>query len=413
MDPVKNPFAPGAGNNPPEMAGRERTLEDARIALKRIRAGKHARGQFLLGLRGVGKTVLLNRIEYLASQEKYQTIVLEAPEDQKLVQMLVPRLRALLLRLSRIERSKEMANRSMKVLRAFAGVFKVTIGEMEFGVGSEPGTADSGNLEIDLPELFQTVLEAAKGADEAVALFIDEVQYLSTKDLSALIVAVHRMSQKQLPFILFGAGLPQLAALAGEAKSYAERLFNYPEIGALEEGAAREAIVAPLEKEGVAIEPQALDLMVRQTQGYPYFLQEWGYHTWEVASASPITPNDVTQATNQALRALDQGFFRVRLDRLTPKERSYVRAMAELGPGPHRSGEIAQVLKSEVTAVGPLRNGLIKKGMIYSPKHGDTAFTVPMFDQFLLRSMPDWNPGETVITDDDTEHLPRSRKAKP
>ena len=216
------------------------------------------------------------------------------------------------------------------------------------------------------------------------------MQYLSESDLAALIVSVHKMAQKGLPFILFGAGLPQLAALAGEAKSYAERLFDYPEVGALPDSAAREAIVAPIKREGVEITVDALTDIVTKTNGYPYFLQEWGSQTWNAASTSPITASDVTQATTHTLQALDMGFFRVRLDRLTPREKDYMRAMAELGAGPHRSGEIAQKLGMRVTTAGPLRGGLIRKGMVYSPQHGDTAFTVPMFDEFMRRSIPIW-----------------------
>ena len=193
-------------------------------------------------------------------------------------------------------------------------------------------------------------------------------------------------------FIFFGAGLPQLAQLAGEAKSYAERLFDFPDVGPLSSDAAREAIATPVEREGKEIEESAVRLIIEKTRAYPYFLQEWGSHAWNVATLSPITVLDVEDATGRALTALDRGFFRVRLDRLTPREKDYVRAMAELGPGPHRSGEIAQKLAIEVTAAGPLGGGLTKKGMVYSPQHGDTTFTVPLFDEFLKRAIPSWGP---------------------
>ena len=392
MDPTKNPFAPGAGTQPPELAGREQILTDANVALARVKLGRPARGQLLLGLRGVGKTVLLNRIAELAGAAGYLTVVLEAPENRRLADMLVPPLRAILFKLSRGAAAKEGARRALSVLRAFASAFQVTVGDIEFGVAPETGTADSGSLESDLPELLLAVALAAKQAGTAVALFVDEVQYLSPEDLSALIVSVHKVGQKGLPFILFGAGLPQLAALAGEAKSYAERLFDYPKVGALQTGDAATAIREPIRQQGAQISDEALDILVGQTKGYPYFLQEWGFHAWNVAAASPITAADADRATTAALDHLDEGFFRVRLDRLTPREKSYVRAMAELGPGAHRSGKIAQMLATRVTAVGPLRDGLIKKGMIFSPQHGDTAFTVPMFDEFMRRSMPDWAP---------------------
>lgn len=392
MDPRNNPFAPGAGTQPPELAGRDKVIDDASVTLARVKAGRAAKSQMLLGLRGVGKTVLLNRIAQLAEDEGYYPILLEAPESKRLAEILVPPLRAVLFKMSRIERGKDLAKRGLGVLRAFAKAFKVNVGDVEFTVEAENGTADSGSLESDLPELLHAVALAAKEADTAVALLVDEVQYLSEADLSALIVAVHKVGQKGLPFVVFGAGLPQLAALAGNAKSYAERLFDYPMVGALSAEAAREAISAPLSRDNVAISDDALAHILERTRGYPYFLQEWGAHAWNIAAASPITQHDARRATSQALDALDKGFFRVRLDRLTPREKDYVRAMAELGTGPHRSGEIATLLNMEVTAAGPLRNGLIRKGMIYSPQHGDTAFTVPMFDEFMLRSIPEWAP---------------------
>jgi len=393
MDRTENPFAPGAGTRPPELAGREGIIEDATVALKRIRAGRYSKGQMLLGLRGVGKTVLLNEIARIAEQEGYRVIQVEAPEDRRLAEMLVPPLRSTLYQLSATEKAKAIATKGLRALQAFASAFKVGFGGVELSVAN-PGTTDSGNLESDLPELLALVAEVAQAAESAVVILIDEIQYLSAEDLSALIVSIHRIGQRQLPLILFGAGLPQLAALAGEAKSYSERLFDYPAVGPLGEDAARRAIREPVRQAHAEITPAALDQIVGQTQGYPYFLQEWGSHAWDAASESPINEGDVAQATASALSDLDQSFFRVRLDRLTPREKDYLRAMAELGPGPHRSGDIADLLGVKVTSAGPLRSGLIGKGMIYSPQHGDTAFTVPMFDAFMKRSMPDWTPRE-------------------
>ncbi len=389
MDPRINPFSPGAGTQPPELAGREAILQGASVVLARIKHRRGGRSQMLLGLRGVGKTVLLNRIEDMAEEEGYLVLVIEAPEGRRLVDMLALPLRSMLLRLSRIERSRDIARRGLAVLKAFAGAFKVSVGEIDLTLEAESGTADSGNLEVDLPEMLMAVALAAREAEKGICLVIDEVQYLSEKDLSALIVSMHRIGQKNLPVVLFGAGLPQLAALAGEAKSYAERLFDYPEVGPLPKEAAMNALRAPIQRAGAEITEEALDAIIEKTNGYPYFLQEWGSHAWDVAPQSPITCEDVGKATTEALKRLVSGFFRVRLDRLTPRERDYVRAMAELGPGPHRSGEIAQAMGMGVTAAGPLRNTLIKKGMIFSPQHGDTAFTVPMFDEFMRRAMPD------------------------
>ena len=392
MDPTKNPFAPGAGTQPPELAGREKIIEDARIALARVKAGRPARSQILLGLRGVGKTVLLNRIQKLASDQGFETISLEAPEDDRLVDMLVPPLRSLLVRISRIERARAFASRALAALRAFATAFKVKVGDIEFGVEAAKGTADSGQLDFDLPEVLVAVAETARHAGTPIAILIDEVQYLVREDLSALIVSMHRSDQKGLPLVLFAAGLPQIAGLAGKAKSYAERLFEYSTLSRLDERAARDAIRVPIVKERARIDDAALDDIIKETQGYPYFLQEWGAKAWNVAPTSPITLRDAKRATTQALAQLDQGFFRVRLDRLTPREREYVRAMADLGPGPHRSGDIAKLLGVKVTSAGPLRNNLISKGMIYSQQYGETAFTVPMFDAFMKRTMPDWKP---------------------
>lgn len=406
MDPKTNPFAPGAGTQPPELAGRDKIIADATVALGRVKLGRPAKSQMLLGLRGVGKTVLLNRIATIAEGEGYQPVMLEAPEDRRLVEMLVPPLRQLLFKLSRLDHARDVAKRGLGVLRSFAKVFKVKVGDVEFTVEPETGTADSGSLESDLPEVLLAVSTAAKQAGAAVALFVDEVQYLSAPDLAALIVSVHKMAQKGLPFVLFGAGLPQIAALAGEAKSYSERLFDYPGVGPLADPAAREAVAAPVRREGADITEEALTVIVQKTRGYPYFLQEWGFHAWDVAKASPITGHDARAATTQALDALDKGFFRVRLDRLTPREKDYMRAMAELGAGPHRSGEIAQKLGMDVTTAGPLRDKLIKKGMVYSPQHGDTAFTVPMFDEFMRRSMPGWAPNVPPSTES------RKRKSK-
>lgn len=392
MDPRKNPFAPGAGTQPPELAGRSGIITDAEVAIARAKGGLSSKSELILGLRGVGKTVLLNRIAEIARSEGCLTVELEAPEGHRLAEMLVPPLRASLYRLSGAEKARQVSRRTLGVLRSFAGAFKVKIGDLELGVEPERGTADSGHLEYDLAELLVAIAEAARESGGAFVLLIDEVQYLGAEDLSALIVAVHKLGQRGLPFVLFGAGLPQLAALAGEAKSYAERLFEYPPLGPLTRDAARAAIREPVRRQEVEIEEKALELIVNQTEGYPYFLQEWGYHAWNMAAATPITLSDARVATQEALARLDGGFFRVRFDRLTPKERDYMRSMAQLGPGPHRSGDIAQVLARPVTSVAPLRNGLIAKGMIYSPQHGETAFTVPMFDSFLKRSMPDWNP---------------------
>lgn len=391
MDPTRNPFAPGAGARPPELAGRESIIEAANVAMQRIRRGRQEKSQMLLGLRGVGKTVLLNRLAQLAEDMGSIVVPLEAPEGQRLAAFLAPALKSVLLRLSRVAQARELAQRGLGALRGFASAFKVSIGEIELSISPEP-IADSGNLEIDLPELMGSVGRAAQAANTSVVILLDEVQYLSEEDLRGLIVAMHRIAQRGWPVILFGAGLPQVAALAGEAKSYAERLFDYPEVGPLPPAAARSALLDPIVEEGESISEDALNRILSITEGYPYFLQEWGKHSWNTAGRSPITADDVEMASSLATVALDRSFFRVRFDRLTPREQDYLRAMAALGPGPHRSGDIADALGIKVQQAGPLRNGLIKKGMIWSPAHGQTAFTVPMFDAFMIRAIPEWKP---------------------
>ena len=400
MDPILNPFAPGAGTPPPELAGRDELQESVRIALERSRRGLPARSVLMVGLRGVGKTVLLDYMRDQAEASGLETIRIEAPEHRSLPAILAPQMRTALLRLSRREAAKDLAERALRGLAGFAKALKVTYQDIELGLGAEPepGLADNGDLEHDLQALFEVVGSAAKAGETALILFVDELQYVEEEQLAALIVALHRTAQRQLPIVLVGAGLPQLRGQMGNAKSYAERLFDFPEIGPLNPIHARDALVLPLQKNEVDITDDATQRIIELTQGYPYFLQEWGKHTWDVASVSPITLEDVQAAEPLAIAALDASFFRVRFDRLTPSEKLYLRAMAELGPGPHRSGDIAEQLERKVNSLAPTRSKLIHKGMVWSPSHGDTAFTVPLFDKFMHRIMPgdDWKPGTTL-----------------
>lgn len=385
MDPVRNPFSPGAGSRPPELAGREEVIKTADMSLQRVVQGRGAQSQIFLGLRGTGKTVLLNEVMDLAEKAGYLTSFIESPENKSLTEMLYPQMRQVLRRLSSIEKAKYTANGALRALRGFASAFKITLGEIEIGIEPEPGIADSGNLEIDLAEMFEHIGRTAAAAGKGWALLIDEVQYLNDDELAAVIVAVHRMSQRSLPVMVFAGGLPQIAKLSGDAKSYAERLFIYPEIGALKPNAAREAIEKPLRDEGVYIEDAALEMILTQTSGYPFFLQEWGHHAWNTAASSPITLDDVEAANTKALERLDNGFFKVRLDRLTRAEVDYVHAMASLGPGPYKVNDVAGALGKDPKSLGPRRASIIKKGMIYAPSYGDVAFTVPLFDDFLRR----------------------------
>ena len=391
MNPRTNPYAPGAGTLPPELAGRDEIIERAAIALDRFREGLPARSLLLVGLRGVGKTVLLTRISQESEARGFVVVNIEAPEKRSLPALLIPPMRAALLKLDRIAASGDLAKRSLRALGGFVGAMKIKYQDIEFGVdlGDEPGIADSGDLEHDLSDLLMEVGRAAKEKRTALIFFIDELQYVEEEQFASLITALHKCAQHQLPSALIGAGLPQLVGQAGRAKSYAERLFEYPEIGPLKENEARKALVAPAKQRDVEFEEGALAEILVRTKAYPYFLQEWGKHSWQCAQGSPITRQDAVLATDLAIAELDASFFRVRFDRLTPSEKRYLRAMAELGPGPHRSGDIAHLLNKGVTNVAPTRSSLIKKGMIYSPSHGDNSFTVPLFDGYMKRVMPD------------------------
>jgi hypothetical protein len=376
------------------MVGRDPILEQARILLARVRQKRPEKSMLLTGLRGVGKTVLLNEIEHRASAAEYHTISIEAHEDKALGPLIAPYLRRLLFELDRIVGAGDKVKRGLAVLRSFIGSIKLSVGDVTIGLDIEPekGAADSGDLEIDLPNLFVAIGEAAEDKKSAVAIFIDEIQYFSQKELGALIMAMHKVQQRQLPLVLLGAGLPILPGLAGESKSYAERLFSFPDIGALSEEDAAKALQEPAQAVGVGFKPTALGEIFRLTKGYPYFLQEWGYQAWNLATSSPITLQIVQNATATVIPRLDQNFFRVRYDRLTPSEKNFLRAMAKLGPNAHRTSDIAETLGVKITSLGPVRAKLIKKGMIYSPAHGDMAFTVPLFDEFMIRAIPEFHP---------------------
>jgi hypothetical protein len=390
MDPRLNPYAPGAGTPPPELAGRDEIIERAAVALDRIRAGRAARSVVLYGLRGVGKTVLLNRIRLDAEMRGLASVRIEAPEERSLPALLAPALRGALIRLRRMDAAKAGLAKAMKALGGFAGALKIKYNDIEVGLDleREHGLADSGDLDSDLADLMESVGEAAAERGTAIVLFADELQYVPQDQLAALIMALHSANQARLPITMVAAGLPQLLGAMGRAKSYAERLFEFIAVDRLDDIAAREALRVPARRDGADYTDEAIALILRQTQGYPYFLQEWGKHSWNVAASSPIDAEDANRATEDALADLDASFFRVRFDRLTRREKIYMRAMADLGPGPHRSGDIAEQLGRKVTTVAPLRNALIDKGMLYSPGHGDTAFTVPLFDGFMRRIMP-------------------------
>jgi len=389
MDPIKNPFSPGAGSPPPELAGRQNILSKAKIVLSRLKNGKSEKSFLLVGLRGVGKTVLLNEIHGYAQSEQFKSILVEAHEGKSLAALLLPPLRQILFSLDQMENMSRKVKRGLRVLKSFFNGVKIKFGEVEISLDIDPevGAADSGDLESDLPVLLEAIAEAAQDRKTAIAIIIDEIQYLSEKEFSALIMAVHRISQKQLPLILVGAGLPQLVGLAGRSKSYAERLFDYPKVGPLNYEDAVLAIQEPVKEQGVSFTQDALDEIISKTEGYPYFLQEWGYQAWNLANSKKINLDIVKKATEVSLQRLDESFFRVRFDRLTPSEKRYLLALAEFGSGPHRSGDIAEKLNVKPQTVAPTRASLIKKGMIHSPSYGDMEFTVPLFDDFMRREM--------------------------
>ncbi|MCE3239454.1 MAG: family ATPase [Gammaproteobacteria bacterium] len=391
MDPLHNPFSPGAGTPPPELAGRSDILNQAMMTLARVKRGRAEKSLMIIGLRGTGKTVLLYEISKLAEKEGYQTAFIEAHEKKLLPELLLPELRRILFMLD-TGKVSEKVKQAFRVLKSFILSIKlnIKIQDIALGIGIEPekGIADSGDLESDLAQVFIALGEAAKDRNTAVAVIIDELQYLTEQELSSLIMAIHRITQKSLPVVLIGAGLPQLIAKAGRAKSYAERLFDYPELGPLKKEDAKQALQAPVKRENVSFTNEALNEIINITEGYPYFLQEWGYQAWNIAQRSPISITVAKSATHLSIQRLDQNFFRVRFDRLTPREKEYLRALAELGSMPQRSGDVAEELGVDVQNAAPLRNNLIKKGMIYSPKHGDTAFTVPLFEGFIKRIIP-------------------------
>jgi AAA ATPase domain len=390
MDLIRNPYTPGAGTRPMELAGRGEIIVKVDIALQRIMAGRPEKSVLMVGLRGVGKTVLLNLLRDNALSHGMTTVMVEAPEGRSLPALLVPPMRAALLDLSRKAKTKELALKAMRTMGSFVKAMKLKFSDLEFSVdlGLEHGVADTGDLEHDLGALLRTIGEAAHDAKTAFILFIDELQYVKESDLAALITALHGCAQAGLPVSLVGAGLPQLVGNMGRAKSYAERLFDYPEVGKLSRADATEALTKPAAKEGAAFTDGALTLILERTQCYPYFLQEWGKHSWNIAASSPIQEDDVRQADTQAIAELDASFFRVRFDRCTPSEKQYLRAMADIGIGLIRSGGIASYLGKQTNQVAPVRSSLIKKGMIYSPSHGDTAYTVPLFADYMRRMMP-------------------------
>lgn len=385
MDAVLNPFSPGTGSPPPELIGRSEVLEDARVLIGRLKAGRSVQSLLLNGLRGVGKTVVLNEIRDMSRKQGILPIKIEINEDETLAEQLVPLLKDTFFDLDRLAKAKDKIKKGIVALRNFMGTLKLRYGDFGIDIEPIPGLADSGSLQHDLIALFRCVGEAAAEQSNAVLLLIDEIQCLPGKDLRALIMMAHEMQQERLPVAIVGAGLPILPGLVGNVKTYAERLFLFPTVDALSEEDAKRAIGVPLSEGGVAIDDRALRLVAQESRGYPYFIQEWGYQLWNRATGKPIQSKDVSALAEKVEARLDANFFRVRIERLTPGERDFLKNMGKVGGPNIRMGELAKEMCVKVTALGPRRTSLIRKGMIYSPAYGEIAFTVPMFAEFLRR----------------------------
>ncbi len=385
MDPYRNPFAPGAGSRPPKIAGRQEFIEFAAASCDRLLRGQGGRSMMLLGLRGTGKTVLLNEIgRQIEEKSSFVISRIECAGNCTLAALLYPQMLKSLRSLSTEESAQTAAKRGLNSLHRFASIFKIHSPDIEISVPPPAGIADTGHIEMDLPHLFTQICEAAKAAGKGWLLLIDEIQFLDKEDLSALIISLHKVNQAKLPVMFAGAGLPLIAKLSSEAKSYSERLFRFCEIEPLNSAEIKDAVVTPLSDEKVSIEAEALAEMADGTKGYPFFLQEWAYHAWNAAEGSIITRNDAKAAYAEMIQALDAGFFRIRLNSLASSEIRFVEAMAALGSGPYKIRLVAEIMK-KTSGIGPLRSRIAQKGMIYSPRHGFVDFTVPLFDAFIRR----------------------------
>ncbi len=398
MDRARNPYTPNAGAPPRFLAGRRAEVDDFRVLLQRLQRGYTEQSVIVTGLRGVGKTVLLGQYRRIAEEEEWVAVEAEVTKATPFGPQIATLARRALLQVSPRARWGERARIAAGIVKSFSLTVQPD-GSLAAGLDVEPdeGRADTGSLAEDLPDVFQALGEAAQERGKGVVFLLDEVQFLGRADLEALIGAVHRTVQRQLPITFAGAGLPQLPGLAGEAKSYAERLFTFPVIGELPPAAATEALVEPALAEGVEYESAAVDHIVGYTEGYPYFIQEFGRAAWGVAEGLGITAADARVAQDVVEAELDESFFRTRVQRSSAEELRYMRAMAELGPQAHKAADVADVLGRASEQVAPLRARLIHKGLLYTPRYGYAKFTVPQFDRFLRRQVP-LGPG---VADDD------------
>jgi len=387
MDPILNPYSPGAGKRPPALVGRDDQIEAFDVAVRRLAVGRSDRSQMLTGLRGVGKTVLLREFREVAAGHGWVSQSLEAGEDSSFVLQIAAAAQGALLDLTPGRRLSQIASRVLGVLKSFQLTWNVPeAGALTLGVDPAYGWADSRILQRDLIDLLREVAQHAKDRNKGVVVTIDEIQHLPKQHLRPLVVGLHEISQLDLPLLMVGAGLPSVLGLLGEARTYAERLFSFVDVNSLDDSAAAQALVEPASAEGVTWDDGAIEEALSLTRGYPYFLQEFGRQAWRMAEGPDrITRQDILDAAPLARAELDAGFFRVRMDRTTDAQRAYLATMAAMGPGPHRSGAVAASLGKKTTQVGPVRHSLIQRGLCYSPRHDVIAFTVPMFDEFVRR----------------------------
>ncbi|MYE68095.1 MAG: ATP-binding protein [Acidimicrobiia bacterium] len=387
MDPVANPYSPGAGKRPPALVGREAEIAAFDVAVRRLALGRSDRSQVLTGLRGVGKTVLLREFRDIAAGRGWACQHIEIGEGDNFVAQIAAAARGALLDLSPTRRLAQAASRVLGILKSFQLSWDIpAAGTLTLTVDPDSCSAVSGILQRDLTDLLRAVAEHAGERDKGVVLTIDEIQHLPRDHLRPLVIALHEVGQAELPLLVAGAGLPSILGLLGEARTYAERLFGFVEINSLDEEAAARALAEPAAAEGVTWGDAALEEVLRRTSGYPYFLQEFGRQVWRMAEGPDrISRGDVLEAAPIAIAELDAGFFRVRMDRTTDTQRAYLSAMAAMGPGPYRSGDIAKALGRKTTQLAPVRQALIARGLCYSPRHDVLAFTVPAFDDFIRR----------------------------
>jgi AAA+ ATPase superfamily predicted ATPase len=385
MNPAQNPYRPGAGTQPKTLAGRTKEIEKANVLFERVKYGNPQRSLMLYGLRGVGKTVLLNEYERIAESQCYLTEHIEMSENDDFRRVIAKACRKVLLKVSKLENAKDKCISALGILKAFS--LAIPDGpELKIDVEAAIGSGDSGDLDSDLVDLLVSLGQAAKDLGRPICFTLDEVQYLNKDAVGGLISASHRITQKELPVVFVCAGLPQIAALSGDARSYAERLFEFIPIGELKDGADEEALVGPAISQSVEYTREAKELILKESKAYPYFIQEFGKHTWDLASESPIKEEDALNASIEAIKTLDGGFFKMRMDRATTAERKFMKAMASIGSGVYKTNDVATAMNKKIKSIGPVRATLISKGFVYSPQHGEIAFTVPLFDEYIRRS---------------------------